>query len=115
MDTRSRLQADDAVGHLGRPRQIVGDDERASARRFRAEQRGELCLPLRIDAAGRLVEHEQVGLGREHGRQREPLALADREIARMPAGLFGQPELRERCARARVGRSRAPPRPPRAP
>ncbi len=35
----------------------------------------------RVDTARRLVEHEQVGLGRKHGGQGESLALAAREIA----------------------------------
>ena len=78
------------------------DDERRARRRLRAEQRGELALALRVDAARRLVEHEQVGLDGEHGGDREALALAAREVARVPVGERGQVELLERAPRARL-------------
>ena len=75
---------------------------RACARRSSASS----GLALRVDAARRLVEHEQVGLGDEHGREREPLALAAREVARMPRLVAGEPDVGERAPRARA-RSRA--------
>ena len=83
------------------------DDERPAARRLGAQQRRELRLPLGIDPARRLVEDQQVRLRREHRREREALALADGEIARMPLRVIGEPELGERVARARrVGAER---------
>src|SRR5262249_28181608 len=63
---------------------IVRDHERRAVVRPGAQQLGQLALPLGVDATGRLVEHEEVGLGREHTRDREPFALPAREVARMP-------------------------------
>ena len=60
------------------------DDERRTIRCIRAKQRSERPLPSGIDTARRLVEHEQVGLDREHRCDRELLALPAREIARVP-------------------------------
>ena len=77
----------------------MGDDERRARRRLRAEQRSELPLALRVDTARRLVEHEQVGLDREHRGDREPLALAAREVARVPLGERRQVEPLERAPR----------------
>ena len=72
----------------------------ARPRRLRAQERGQLGLALRVDAAGRLVEDEQVGLGGEHRGEREPLPLAAREVARVALLEAGQPDRRERGARA---------------
>ena len=76
------------------------DDERAARRRLGAQEPRELDLALRVDTACRLVEHEEVGIRDEHGGERQPLALARREVARMPVGVVGQTKLRERCAGA---------------
>ena len=88
------------------------DDERRPRARLRAQQCGELELPLRVDAPGRLVEHEQVGVADEHGREREPLPLAAREVARMARLVAGEPDRGERAPRLRRGRRRARPRRP---
>src|SRR5207247_10466510 len=50
---------------LGKP-PVVRDDERRALRSLRNEERGERGLPNGIDPAGRLVEHEQIGLDGEH-------------------------------------------------
>jgi hypothetical protein len=70
----------------------VRRDQRRPRRRLRPEQPRQLELSRRIDAAGRLVEHEQIGLGRENRRERKALALAAREVARVPRFQPGQPD-----------------------
>ena len=67
----------------------------ARARRLRAEQRRQLGLALRVDAAGRLVEDEQVRLGDEHRGERRA-ARARRSRGRADA-----------APRSRRGRPRA--------
>src|SRR5512132_15126 len=94
------LKRDDPVGHGFRERAIVGDDERRS-RRVRPQQLGKLVLALRIDATRGLVQDEQVGLGHEHRRQREPLALPAREVARVPVLVAREADRGERPARGR--------------
>src|SRR6476469_3109136 len=90
------VELDDPVGNLSRPHEIVRHDERATTRGIGTQQTRELSLPLGVDAARRLVEHEQLRLGREHGGQREPLTLAGGEIARMPLLVLGQAKSRKR-------------------
>ena len=70
------VEVNDAVCDLGDPQQVVGDDERPALGRLGAEQPRKRLLPLGIDATRRLVEDEELGLGREHRRERQPLALA---------------------------------------
>src|SRR5215210_5401228 len=67
---------DAAVGDIAREDEVVRHDERRAVARLRAQQGRELGLAHRVDAAGRLVENEQVRLRDEHGRQCEPLPLA---------------------------------------
>ena len=103
--THARLpqrQFDHAVGHVGGPRQVVRDHERAAAWRLRAQQRRELCLPFRIDTACRFVEHEQLGVGDEHCCQGQPFPLARREVARVALEVVAEPDLRDRFACARL-------------
>ena len=54
----------------------------------------ELVLAARVDSARRLVENEQVGLRDEHRREREPLALAAREVTRMAPFEAGEADRR---------------------
>src|SRR5205823_11981908 len=80
--TANRLSKDSLPVSDGAGEQaVVGDDERRPGARLRAQQLCELDLALGVDAPCRLVEHEHVGLAHEDGREREPLALAAREIA----------------------------------
>ena len=67
-----------------------------SRRRISAQ----LALARRVDAAGRLVEDEDVRLGDEHARECEPLPLAAREVAWMAPLEARQPDAGERLARA---------------
>src|SRR5436190_21208872 len=94
------LKRDDPVGDSRRERTIVGDNERRS-RGVRPQQRRELLFALWIDATRRLVQDEQVGLGRQHRRQREPLALAARKVARVPVLVAREADRGERPARGR--------------
>ena len=72
--------------------------DRASRRRppsptrrtARATRRGR--LPLRVDAARRLVEDQDVRLSDRNGGEGKPLALAAREIARMPRRRPAEPD-----------------------
>src|SRR2546425_7255071 len=80
-------------GELG----IVGDSERRASGRSDAESRGQLCLARRIDSAGGLVEHEQIGLRHQHRREGEPLALAAGEVARV-TGLLAAKSDAGQCA-----------------
>ena len=74
----------------------MGDDQRRPSC-VRPQERRELELAFGVDAAGRLVEDEQVGVGREHGRQREAFALTARQVARMPVLAAGETDCGE-CA-----------------
>src|SRR5204863_4691152 len=58
----------------------------------------ELVLANGVDAAGGLVQHEQVGLGDEHRGEREALPLAAREVARVALLVPGETEPRQRLA-----------------
>src|SRR5690348_2756575 len=77
------VERHDAIGDLRGPRQVVRDDDRPACGSAGPKQRGQLRLALRIDAARRLVEHEQLRLRREHRREREPFPLARRQVARV--------------------------------
>src|SRR5262249_32422944 len=90
---------DAAVGHLAGEDEVVRDDERRAARRLRPQQGRELVLARRVDAARRLLQHEQGGLRDEHRGKSETLALAAREVAWMPLVEAGQADLRQRRAR----------------
>src|SRR5689334_10419399 len=73
--------------HVGDERRVVAhDDDARSVGREPADEAAEGLLSAAVDAAGRLVQDDQVG---PHGRDRrdgEPLALAAREVARVLGG-----------------------------
>src|SRR5439155_12575986 len=71
-------QRDDSVGDRGCKGAVVRDDQRR-ARRVASQERSQLALALRVDPPGRLVEDEQIRLGREDGGKREALTFAARE------------------------------------
>jgi hypothetical protein len=80
---RRRLLADDTVGDVCREEKIVGDDESSTVAGLRSEKGGELKLALRIHPSSRLVENQYVRFGDEDGGEREALALAAGEVARV--------------------------------
>src|SRR5919198_6194899 len=92
----SRVEADDAIRHRAREDEVVGDDEGGATRGLPPQPVRQLRLPLRVDAARRLVQDEQVRLGHGHGGEGEALALAAREVARMSIRGAGEPDGRER-------------------
>src|SRR5262245_3738790 len=94
-----RLRRDPPVRDIPGEDEIVGDDERRPALRVSPQLRGELGLARRVDPAGRLVEDEHVGIGDEHGGERQPLTLAARHVTGMAVLEAGQADLGERPAR----------------
>ena len=70
------------VGDVGHHREVVGDVERADA--VGAAQLGHgvehHLLGGHVEAGGRLVEDQHLGLGQERHRQRDALHLAAREL-----------------------------------
>src|SRR6266508_1711665 len=95
-----RRQRHGPVGDRRRERDVVCDYEGGARRGTRAQEPGELALAGGVDAAGRLVEDEDVRLDGQHAREREALPLAAREIARVPFLEPGQADLGERSAGA---------------
>src|SRR6266545_1661818 len=92
--SRRCLDKDGLASECDRPirdghgkRAVVRDDERGAFGSLRAQQRGELALPLGIDATGRFVQDEQV-------------RLAARQVTRMPLRKRRQLELLEHGPRA---------------
>ena len=78
LDEPARIEHQHQVGGLG-GREAVGHADRGAAPR-RAQQRArQRPLGLRVDGAGRLVEHEQPGLAELRACERDQLALADRQ------------------------------------
>jgi hypothetical protein len=70
------------VTALGLVHEVRRDQDRDPALGEIEERLPEVAPALRIDGAGRLVEHEQLGLVQDRARQRETLALPARERAR---------------------------------
>ena len=67
-----------------------------------AQARGELALGSAVHAARRLVEEDRHGrlAAVEHDRERQPLALAAGEVARMAVGERGEADALERVGEA---------------
>ena len=63
----------------------------------------EVAARLRVDAGGRLVEQQQLGLVHHRGGQREPLLPAARELPGELLAAIGQAELVERFVDPRLG------------
>ena len=82
----------DAVAQpLGLLHVVGGQQDRAPARAKARDQIPELPPRLRIQARGRLVEEQQLGLADQRAGQRQPLALAAGELTDPGLGLL--PEL----------------------
>src|SRR5205085_5646025 len=78
LDDPAVLEDDDQVGVPDR-REPVGDDERRPSREEQAEGALDLALGADVDRRGRLVEDEDARVGEEGARERDELALAERE------------------------------------
>src|SRR5262249_29982116 len=98
-DRLPRNGRDTAVGDVAGEDEVVRDDQRRPPRRLRPQQRGELVLARRVDAARGLVQYEQVGLGHEPPGPGKAPALAAGQLARA-----GPP-----CASSARARPRSPP------
>ncbi len=78
LDDPPVLEDDDQVGAPDR-REPVGDDERRPSGEERAQRELDAPLGSDVDARGRLVEDEDARVGEERARERDELALAERE------------------------------------
>ena len=81
------VEHDDAVGHLGDDREIVGDVECGGARLLdHVLERGQhLDLGGDVDRGGRLVEHEHVRPARHRHHREQPLELPAAHLVRVLA------------------------------
>ncbi len=97
------VEADDAVARRHHDVQIVRDEQHAEAAYVAQapDERVELGLADVVDAAHRLVEHEQRRTSEQRPRQHDALQLAARELAQLLAPDVRRPDLAEndrRCA-----------------
>ena len=92
----------DPVGHLAHHGEVVRDEQvgQAALAPQPVEQREDLRLDRHVQRAGRLVEHQQVGLERERAGDRDALPLPARQLAGSTR--------RVRTRRARPGRAARP-------
>ena len=78
------------------------------ARPGRAQDRGDLLAqPLAqagVERGERLVEQHDLGVGGQRAGQRDPLALAARELVRVAVGAAGEPDELEALGHALAGR-----------
>ena len=77
---------DRAFAQLEGVRQIVSDHQHGHVER--AQDVGELAPRRGIEVGGRLVEDEDLGLHRQHGRDGDPAALTEAEVVRGPVGVL---------------------------
>ena len=89
--------------------QVVGDHQRRDVER--AHDVGELAAGRRVEVRRRLVEHQDLGLHRQHGRDRDPAALPEAEVVGRPVGEVAP--CRRRRAPRRPAASSSAPRSPR--
>ena len=91
----------DGLGHLGQ--QMAGDEHGASRRGVAAQEVAQPVDAFGVEAVGRLVQDEDVGIAEERGGEPEPLPHAEREAADTPTGGALQPDLGEDLVDAVVG------------
>ena len=77
LDDAPLVEDDDAVGRAD-GRQAVRDDDRRAPAHDLLERALEARLGVRVDARGRLVEHEQRRVAVDGARERDELPLAAR-------------------------------------
>ena len=78
LDDPAVLEHDDQVGVADR-REAVGDDERGAAVQQAAQRALDLALGADVDRARRLVEDQDARVGEQRARERDELALPERE------------------------------------
>ena len=91
----------------GQERIMRGDENPPAELGLREQPGGERGLAVGVDAARRLVEHEQIGLRDRDGGDAEALALATREVAGMTAAANARPNSSSDAA----ARTSSPPTP----
>ena len=96
-------ERDHPIRHRRHLRIVRDDDHRHAGRAIELTQHGhDLGRGLAVEVAGRLVGEQQVGLADEGARDRDPLLLAARQLARQMPGAMRDAGPREGGARARV-------------
>ena len=85
--------------------QVRGEEHRAALADERADHLAELEDPGRVEAVGRLVEDQQLGVGEQAARDAEALAHALRVARDLLVGAVGEADARERAVdpRERLG------------
>ena len=99
LDGNERLRLDVDAAMRWQRAIVRRDQHRLSRFGLRDKPRADLGLPIRVDAARGLVEHEQIRVAHGHRSQAEPLALATRQIARVTRRREVEPEAIERVSR----------------
>ncbi len=92
--TRPRSSTIRASAELQRIRQIVGDQDDGDVEP--PEDMGELASRSRIEVGRGLVEHEHVGIHRQHRRQCDSSALAEAEVVWGAVGVVVHADCAER-------------------
>ena len=115
LDHAPVAQDGDLVGQRERLGLVVGDEQGARARG--AQDPGDLLAQrlakARVERGERLVEQDHLGVGRERAGERDPLALAARELVRVGLGAARGRRARASRRRARGARRRSRRWPPR--
>ena len=106
LDDPPEVHHRDPVAHVAHEREVVRDEEVREPELLLevAQQVDDIGLDRDVEAAHRLVEHEELGRQRERAGDRHPLELTARELARVPVAVLGaQPHRAQqlgRCARS---------------
>ena len=103
LDDLAEVHHGDPVGDVTHDREIVRDEQERQVQLVLKllEQVDDLRLDRDVQRRHRLVAHEELRIEREGARQPDPLALAARELVRIPAGGIAAAGRRPRGARAR--------------
>jgi hypothetical protein len=82
---RAAVQDQDAIGQVARRGQVVGDEDDAEAALAleAAQQVHHADADRHVEHRGRLVGDQELGLHRQRARDRDPLALAPRQLVGM--------------------------------
>ena len=91
LDDPAEVHDRDAVAHVAHEREVVGDEEVGEAELVLevAEQVDDVGLDRHVEAAHRLVEHEQLRGQREGAGDGDALELAAGELTRVAVAVVG--------------------------
>jgi hypothetical protein len=78
LDDPAAVHHDDAIGPLRR-REAMGDHDHRAPFDHRGQRTLHRGLGRRVEARGRLIEHDHRGIGQRHARDPDELPLAGRE------------------------------------